>query len=77
MLESMMSGVKGGLQWIVERLPDSPFQTISTADVSPFFAGLNWIFPIAEMVAVLQLWCTAVAVYYVLSVVMRWIKVIS
>lgn len=54
-------------------LPDSPFQTIQNID-GGILQSINWILPISQAVAHLELYITAVAIYYALRLIMRWVK---
>lgn len=76
MLESMLYGVKGAIQWLVERLPDSPFQALNMSDISEYLGFINWIVPVNQMVYTLGLWVSCIAIMYVYSVVMKWVKML-
>lgn len=59
-------------------LPDSPFKMfIDTMDSIPYLDVLNWFLPVTEMLAIGQAWLLAVSAFYVISLVLRWIKMIS
>lgn len=62
---------------IISFLPGSPFKAI-IANLSgiPYMAELNWFFPVHECVIVVEVWLTAVALYYVYSAIMRFIKIL-
>lgn len=63
---------------LVELLPTSPF-----ADFVDQFAGLpwlgvlNWFFPVRECLIVMAAWLGAITLFYLYSVIMRWVKVIG
>lgn len=59
-------------------LPRSPFTTVinSISDI-PYLSYFNWFFPVSECVAVLEAWIAVVAVFYLYSAIMRWIKIIK
>lgn len=60
---------------ILTLLPDSPFVAMQNAVVdSEILKALNWAFPVAEAIAHLELFVVAVAVWYGLRIVLRWIK---
>ena len=61
---------------ILNLLPQSPFLAISNVAVAQWLPSLNWIIPIAEIIAILQAWVAAVLVFYSFKIIMRWIKVI-
>lgn len=59
-------------------LPNSPFnQIISSISDLPYLAELNWFVPVAEILAVTQIWLTAITVYYVYSAVLRIVGMVS
>lgn len=65
-------------QSILNVLPRSPFRGfIDSIPNLPGLPWLNWFFPVSECLAVMALWLVAVALFYVYSVVMRWIKLIG
>lgn len=61
-----------------EVLPKSPFRQFldSFADI-PFLGYLNWFVPIKEILIVMVAWLGAVTLYYLYSIIMRWLKVIG
>jgi len=61
---------------ILNLLPQSPFLAISNVAVAQWLPSLNWIIPIAEIIAILQAWVAAVLVFYSFKIIMRWIKAI-
>lgn len=62
---------------IISFLPGSPFKAIiaSLRNV-PYMEYLNWFFPVHECVIVLEVWLTAVALYYMYSAIMRFIRLL-
>jgi hypothetical protein len=55
-------------------LPTSPFHAVSGVD-SEFLQAINYLFPVTQAIAHLELFVTAVAIYYGLRVVLKWGKV--
>lgn len=64
---------------ILSIFPKSPFrQFITNMDVSSWRLGwLAWFFPVREAVAIIALWLAALAMFYIVSVVARWVKIIG
>lgn len=58
-------------------LPDSPFKDIDSSPISDFLGYMNYLVPVTEIVAIMTLWCTAIALYYIVQIALRWIKVID
>jgi len=66
------------ISWLVNILPDSPFQMIMSSDaIQTAISNWNWFFPITEILATVQLWLSAIIIYYVIVVPMRFAKLIG
>lgn len=65
------------LKTISNILPDSPFKMLDNTPIKPYLQYINWVIPIDFMINVLSLWLSAIAVYYVWSVLLRWLKAID
>ena len=67
------------LNIVFSLLPNSPFLNISTYSLSmnKYLSNLSWLLPIKEMIGILVVWLGCMLIYYVYSVVMRWIKLIN
>ncbi|MEW9097379.1 MAG: hypothetical protein AB2417_20085 [Clostridiaceae bacterium] len=61
---------------VVLLLPTSPFKVLEGLNL-PYIDTLNWVLPISFCVSVLTYWVGAIAIYYVVQVVLRWVKVIE
>lgn len=59
-------------------LPTSPFaEFVDRFAALPSLGYLNWFFPVRECLVVLAAWLAAITLYYVYSVIMRWVKLIG
>ena len=59
-------------------LPTSPFQGfISYLSAVPYLGYINWFIPMGTIINITVTWTTAIGLYYLYSIVMRWIKVIA
>lgn len=70
-------GVAQGLiDGIVSVLPKSPFSGVIAGleGVQEGLGWLNYFFPVGDVLTLLTAWCYAIALYYVYSVIMRWVK---
>lgn len=82
-----MDGLYNGVIGLIVKLgnlilsifPKSPFrQFINNINVSNWRLGwLAWFFPVREAVAVIALWLAVLAMFYIVSVVARWVKIIG
>lgn len=62
---------------IINFLPGSPFQAIiGNLSGVPYMAELNWFVPVHEFIIVIEVWLTAVALYYMYSAIMRFIRLL-
>lgn len=69
---------KGLIQNIVQLLPTSPFAPfVAQFESLPFLGYLNWFFPVRACLQVMAGWLAAITLFYVYSVVMRWVKLIG
>ncbi|OPY59654.1 MAG: hypothetical protein A4E55_00119 [Pelotomaculum sp. PtaU1.Bin035] len=57
-------------------LPDSPFNYVSNID-NQWLKAINWMFPVSEAVAHLEMFCAVVAMYYTVRTVLKWIKAVG
>lgn len=58
-------------------LPNSPFKIIDNSPISEFLPTLNYFLPISEMIVISESWLTAVGIYYLVQIALRWIKAIE
>lgn len=75
MLSALWNAFADGLK---EVLPLSPFRDFlgQFANV-PYLGYLNWFVPVKDILVVMTAWLTAIGLFYLYSVVMRWLKVIG
>lgn len=63
---------------IISFLPHSPFREFINAWNPPEYLGwLNWFFPVSEVLGVLTIWLTSISLFYLYSIIMRWVKMIG
>jgi hypothetical protein len=75
-LNSIIAGIGGMMGALLGLLPSSPF--IMIAGLDNFWINvMNYWLPINSMVAHLELYVTAVAAYYLIRVVLRWVKAVG
>lgn len=65
-------------QDLLDLLPLSPFQDfISDFASLPYLGWLNWFFPVGDCLVVMLAWLGAVGLFYLYSILMRWLKIIG
>ena len=63
---------------LLQLLPLSPFQEfISDFSSLPYLGWLNWFFPVGDCLVVMLAWLGAVGLFYLYSILMRWLKMIG
>lgn len=66
------------LSLLISLFPMSPFlPAIQDLGELPYLSYINWFIPIGDFLQIGVVWGAAVGVYYLYSVVARWIKLIS
>ena len=66
------------LDWVLKLLPTSPFAAyIDALETIPFLASLNYFLPISTFVAIGEAWLVAVGLFYLYSIILRWIRAIE
>ncbi len=59
-------------------MPASPFQQwIDKFGNIPYLGYLNWFIPVAAFVKIGLAWLGCIAIFYIYSVAMRWVKLIG
>lgn len=77
MIDTILSFFSTLWQSVIDFLPGSPFTAfIASMERLPYLSILNWFFPVSEVIAVLELWLTAVALYYVYQAIMRFVHIL-
>ena len=74
-----MKGILDGfLEAVVKVFPQSPFiEPIAELGELPFLGYLNWFVPVGDLLKIGALWLTAIGLYYLYSVIARWVGLIS
>jgi hypothetical protein len=81
MLTTMLQGVInaiGSFGRFITVLPTSPFQNLeSIIGTNPAIDAVLWVVPVGQALSLLQVWCTAILIYYIAKVPLRWAKVVK
>ena len=63
---------------IIDILPKSPITYIaSNPEVEKVMGYVNFFIPIYSMIGILEAWLSAIVIYYVVQVILRWAKVVE
>ncbi len=77
MINFIIRGLGALLAFCFSILPSSPFRLISNSEVSEYMGYINWLIPFDLIIAILQMWLVAIATYYVVMTLLRWVKVLN
>ena len=78
-INALIRGIGKVLNVAFSLLPDSPFRKylIENDTVHEFISYINFFVPVAEILVVLESWCAAIAIFYVVQIILRWCKAIE
>lgn len=77
-INSILNGMQNIAQDTLQLLPRSPFRSfIDGVDNIPMVKYLNFFLPIDLVIPVLVAWGTAIGLYYMYSIILRWVKAID
>lgn len=81
MWDALSSGLTDLAKKIISFFPADPIQGAVAAagngPVGQWLGILNWFVPVGTILSILELWLSAIAVYYIYQIVLRWVKVIE
>ena len=66
------------LSKIIDILPDSPFNWLTQNSVVADYLGyINYFIPMSFILSTLENWLFAITIYYIFSLILRWVKAID
>lgn len=78
LIQGIIDGLAEVLSAAVNVLPGSPFNGLNALAMdSKWFRYLAYIVPVRQIVALLEAWLVAIAVYYLYQIVLRWVKAVG
>ena len=79
LINSLIRGFGSVLAIVFSMLPDSPFQkyVIENELIKSYVGYINYFVPVASILIVLESWCVAIGIYYIVQIVLRWLKAIE
>lgn len=74
----LSDGFSSFIDGLIGVLPKSPIYFVnSNPAIKKVLGYLNWFFPIEAMLALTEAWLTAIVIYYIVQVILRWMKAIE
>jgi hypothetical protein len=80
---ALIRAVGAMLAVVFDFLSFSPFRSVSqmidnNVELhSQIFSFVNWVVPIAEIVYILEAWGVAVGLWYLISILLRWLRAVQ
>lgn len=66
------------LPLLMQVLPLSPFGSwIDYLRNVPYLGYINWFIPMKTLIEVTSSWVAAIAIYYIYSAILRWLKMVQ
>lgn len=66
------------LNAVLSLLPRSPFVSVlESMDKLPYLGYLNYFVPIGTFISIGQAWLVAIGIFYLYSIILRWIRAIQ
>lgn len=73
----LIAAVGSVLGWLINLFPDSPFKNLGNEYPGVFDLGyVTWLIPFPTMIMHFSIFLGVLAIYYVIRVAARWLKVI-
>lgn len=74
MLNYLIDGLGTVLGVITALLPSSPFTYLDNSPIASFLGMINYFIPLDYFISTGEAWLTAIAIFYIVQIVLRWIK---
>lgn len=76
--EGIKEGFQGFVEALIDFLPTSPIIFLeSIPEIRELLGFVNWFLPISTFIAMAETWLVAIGLYYIVQVILRWIKVVE
>lgn len=77
-INAILNAIQKIAQGLISLLPTSPFRAfIEKIDNIPFLEYLNFFLPIDICIPILVAWGSAISIFYLYSIILRWVKAID
>ena len=78
MIEFMNEILSEFLDFVLSVLPLSPFtDIINELGEMPYLSYINWLVPVGDFIRIGTTWLSAITIYYMYQIILRWIKAIE
>ena len=76
-VQALLDAVVVVLNFVAGIFPNSPFTIIEHSGFGDLLSQIKFFVPVYEFISLMEAWLVAVALYYAVSVLARWVKTIE
>lgn len=76
-VQALLDAVVVVLNFVAGIFPNSPFTIVEHTGFGDLLAQINFFVPVYEFISLMEAWLVAVALYYAVSTLARWVKTIE
>lgn len=76
-VQALLDAIVVVLNFVAGIFPNSPFTIIEHSVFGDLLSQINFFVPVYEFISLMEAWLVAVALYYAVSTLARWVKTIE
>lgn len=76
-VQALLDAIVVVLNFVAGIFPNSPFTIIEHSDFGDLLSQINFFVPVYEFISLMEAWLVAIALYYAVSTLARWVKTIE
>ena len=76
-VQALLDAIVVVLNFVAGIFPNSPFTIIEHSGFGDLLSQINFFGPVYEFISLMEAWLVAVALYYAVSTLARWVKTIE
>ena len=76
-VQALLDAIVVALNFVAGIFPNSPFTIIEHSGFGDLLSQINFFVPVYEFISLMEAWLVAIALYYAVSTLARWVKTIE
>lgn len=76
-VQALLDAIVVVLNFVAGIFPNSPFTIIGHSGFGNLLSQINFFVPVYEFISLMEAWLVAIALYYAVSTLARWVKTIE
>lgn len=76
-VQALLDAIVVVLNFVAGIFPNSPFTIIKHSGFGDLLSQINFFVPVYEFISLMEAWLVAIALYYAVSTLARWVKTIE